>query len=86
VLTRPQITLSLALFLAAIVAIAAALGDLWMGVGIALFALALVAIDAKPSWKRIFNTARTGGDRDGVFARAWHRTAGWNSRDDDPAR
>jgi hypothetical protein len=86
VLTRPQITLSLAIFLAVIVTIGAAAGHLWTGAGIALFVLALVAIEAKPSWKRVFNTARTGGEREGPFARAWHRTAGWNSRDDDPAR
>jgi ABC-type nickel/cobalt efflux system permease component RcnA len=55
VLTRPQITLSLAIFLAAIVGIAAVVGQLWMGLAIALFVLALVAIDAKPSWKRIWN-------------------------------
>jgi hypothetical protein len=86
VLTRPQITLSLAIFLAVIVTIGAAVGHLWTAAGIALFVLALVAIEAKPSWKRVFNTARTGGEREGPFARAWHRTAGWNSRDDDPAR
>jgi hypothetical protein len=55
VLTRPQITLSLAIFLAVIVAIGAAVGHLWTAVGVALFLLALVAIDAKPSWKRIWN-------------------------------
>jgi hypothetical protein len=86
VLTRPQITLSLAIFLGVIVAVGAAVGHLWTGAGVAGFVLALVAIDAKPSWKRIFNTARSGGARDGVLARTWHRTAGWNSRDDDPAR
>ena len=85
-LTRPQITRSLAIFLAAVVAIGAAVGQLWTGIGVAVFFLALVAIDAKPSWKRIFNTARTGGERDGPFARAWHRTARWNPGDDDPAR
>jgi hypothetical protein len=86
VLTRPQITLSLAIFLAVVVGIGAIFGQLWTGMGVALFILALVAIEAKPSWKRVFNTARTGGEREGPFARAWHRTAGWNSRDDDPAR
>jgi hypothetical protein len=86
VLTRPQITRSLVIFLAAVVGIGAAVGHVWTGLGVAAFALALVAIDAKPSWKRIFNTARSGGDRDGVFARVWHRTTSWNSRDDDPAR
>jgi hypothetical protein len=80
VLTRPQITPSLAIFLGVIVAIGAAVGHLWNGAGIALFVLALVAIDAKPSWKRIFNTARTGGDTDGVFASAWHRKAGTDSK------
>jgi hypothetical protein len=60
VLTRPQITLSLAIFLAAIVGIAAAMSYLWLGVGIALFVLALVAIDAKPSWKRIWNPPERG--------------------------
>ena len=59
-LTRPQITLSLAIFLAAIVGIAAAMSYLWLGVGIALFVLALVAIDAKPSWKRIWNPPERG--------------------------
>jgi hypothetical protein len=83
---RPQITLSLAIFLAVVVAIGAAVGQLWTGFGVAFFFLALVAIDAKPSWKRIFNTERTGGERDGPFARAWHRNTHWNSRDDDPAR
>ena len=83
---RPQITLSLAIFLAVVVAIGAAVGQLWTGIAVALFLLALVAIDAKPSWKRIFNTPRTGGEREGPFARSWHRTAAWNSRDDDPAR
>jgi hypothetical protein len=86
VLTRPEITLSLAIFLAVVVGIGAAVGQLWTGLGLALFFLALVAIDAKPSWKRIFNTERTGGERQGPFARAWHRNARWNSRDDDPAR
>jgi len=76
VLTRPQITRSLAIFLAVVVAIGAVFGQLWAGVGVALFVLALVAIEAKPSWKRIFNTARTGGDTDGIFKRAYHRTAG----------
>jgi phosphotransferase system glucose/maltose/N-acetylglucosamine-specific IIC component len=83
---RPQITPSLAIFLAVVVAIGAAVGQLSTGIGVALFFLALVAIDAKPSWKRVFNTVRTGGEREGPFARAWHRTSGWNSRDDDPAR
>jgi phosphotransferase system glucose/maltose/N-acetylglucosamine-specific IIC component len=46
VLTHPQITLSLAIFLAVIVGIGAAVGHLGMGIGAALFALALVAIDA----------------------------------------
>jgi hypothetical protein len=86
VLTRPQITLSLAIFLAVVVAIGAAVGELSTGIGVALFFLALVAIEAKPSWKRVFNTERTGGEREGPFARAWHRNARWNSRDDDPAR
>jgi hypothetical protein len=60
VLTRPQITLSLAIFLAVIVAIGAAVGHLWTAVGVALFLLALVAIDAKPSWKRIWNPPERG--------------------------
>jgi ABC-type nickel/cobalt efflux system permease component RcnA len=55
VLTRPQIPLSLAIFLAAIVGISAAVGHVLLGVAIAVFVLALVAIDAKPSWKRIWN-------------------------------
>jgi hypothetical protein len=84
VLTRPQITLSLAIFLAVVVAIGAVFGQLWTGVGVALFILALVAIEAKPSWKRVFNTARTGGDTDGIFKRTYHRTAGTSTRDDEP--
>jgi hypothetical protein len=69
-----------AIFIGVIVAIGAAVGLLWTGAGIALFVFALVAIDAKPSWKPIFNTARTGGDTDGVFASAWHRKAGTDSK------
>lgn len=83
-LTRPQITLSLAIFLAVVVAIGAIFGQLWTGVGVALFVLALVAIDAKPSWKRIWNTPRAGGAQDGVFKRTYHRTAGTSTRNDEP--
>ncbi len=83
-LTRPQITLSLAIFLGVIIGIGAALGHAWTSVGVALFVLALVAIEAKPSWKRIFNTPRAGGDTDGIFKRTYHRTAGTSTRDDEP--
>jgi hypothetical protein len=84
VLTRPQITLSLAIFLGVIVATGAVIGRLWTGAGVAGFVLALVAIEAKPSWKRIWNTPRAGGDQDGIFRRTYHRTAGTSSRDDEP--
>jgi hypothetical protein len=75
VLTRPQITLSLAIFLAAIVAVCAILGHLWTGVGVALFVLALVAIDAKPSWKRIWNPPERRGSRayEGLRFLSWRR-------------
>jgi predicted PurR-regulated permease PerM len=74
VLTRPQITLSLAIFLGVIVAIGAAFGHLGMGIGVALFVLALVAIDAKPSWKRIWNPPER-GDRayEGLRFLSWRR-------------
>jgi hypothetical protein len=74
VLTRPPITRSLAVFLVAIVGIAAAVGHLWTGAGIALFVLALVAIDAKPSWKRIWNPPER-GDRayEGLRFLSWKR-------------
>jgi hypothetical protein len=75
VLTRPQITLSLAIFLAAIVAVCAILGHLWTGIGVALFVLALVAIDAKPSWKRIWNPPERRGSRayEGLRFLSWKR-------------
>jgi hypothetical protein len=85
VLTRPQITYSLAIFLGVIVAIGAVVGHLWTAAGVALFVLALVSIEAKPSWKRIWNTPGAGGDQDGLFKRAYHRTAGTSTRDDEPA-
>jgi hypothetical protein len=74
VLTRPQITVSLAIFLAIIVTAAAVLGHLWTGMGAALFVLALVAIDAKPSWKRIWNPPER-GDRayEGLRWFSWKR-------------
>jgi hypothetical protein len=75
VLTRPQITLSLAVFLVAIVAVCAILGHLWTGIGVALFVLALVAIDAKPSWKRIWNPPERRGSRayEGLRFLSWRR-------------
>jgi hypothetical protein len=74
VLTRPQITLSLAIFLAAIVTVAAAIGHLWTGLGVALFVLALVAIDAKPSWKRIWNPPERGArSYEGLRFLSWRR-------------
>ena len=73
-LTRPQITLSLAIFLAAVVVIAALVGHAWTGVGIALFVLALVAIDAKPSWKRIWNPPERGPRAyEGIRWLSWRR-------------
>jgi hypothetical protein len=75
VLTRPQITLSLAIFLGVIVAISAALGHVWTGAGVAGFVLALVAIDAKPSWKRIWNPPERRGSRayEGLRFLSWKR-------------
>jgi hypothetical protein len=75
VLTRPQITLSLALFLAVIVGIGAAVGHVWTGIGIAAFILALVAIEAKPSWKRIWNPPERRGSRayEGLRFLSWKR-------------
>ena len=74
-LTRPQITLSLAIFLGVIVAIGAAVGHLWTGAGVAGFVLALVAIDAKPSWKRIWNPPERRGARayEGLRFLSWKR-------------
>ena len=74
-LTRPQIRLSLAIFLGAIIAICAAVDHLWTGVGIAGFVLALVAIDAKPSWKRIWNPPERRGARayEGLRFLSWKR-------------
>jgi hypothetical protein len=74
-LTRPQITLSLAIFLGAIVAVSAAVGHVWTGVGVAAFVLALVAIDAKPSWKRIWNPPERRGARayEGLRFLSWKR-------------
>jgi hypothetical protein len=75
VLTRPQITLSLAIFLGAIVAVGAAVGHLWTGLGVAGFILALVAIEAKPSWKRIWNPPERRGARayEGLRFLSWKR-------------
>jgi len=75
VLTRPQITLSLAIFLVAIFVVCALLGHLWTGIGVALFVLALVAIDAKPSWKRIWNPPERRGSRayEGLRFLSWKR-------------
>jgi hypothetical protein len=78
-LTLPELPRSLLVFLVIVVGGAAALGHLWAGLGVAAFTLALVAIDAKPSWKRIWNPGTSGGDRDGLFARTAHRTAGSSS-------
>ena len=74
-LTRPQITLSLAIFLGLIVVIGAVVGHLWTGAGAAGFVLALVAIDAKPSWKRFWNPPDRG-------SRAYEgmRFLGWKRR------
>ena len=74
-LTRPQITRSLAVFLVAIVAIGAAVGHLLTGAAVALFILALVAIDAKPSWKRIWNPPERRGARayEGLRFLSWRR-------------
>ena len=74
-LTRPQITLSLSLFLAVIVGIGAAVGHVWTGIGIAAFILALVAIEAKPSWKRIWNPPERRGSRayEGLRFLSWKR-------------
>ncbi len=73
-LTRPQITLSLVLVLGAVIGVTALIGHLWAGVGVALFILALVSIDAKPSWKRIWNPPER-GDRayEGMRWFAWKR-------------
>jgi hypothetical protein len=75
VLTRPQITLSLAIFLGVIVAIGAAVGHLWTGAGVAAFVLALVAIEAKPSWKRMWNPPERRGSRayEGLRFLSWKR-------------
>jgi ABC-type nickel/cobalt efflux system permease component RcnA len=74
VLTRPEITLSLAIFLGVIVAIGAAVGHVSMGIGVALFVLALVAIDAKPSWKRIWNPPERGSrSYEGLRFLSWRR-------------
>jgi hypothetical protein len=74
VLTRPQITLSLAIFLGVIVAIGAAVGHLWTSAGVAGFVLALVAIDAKPSWKRIWNPPERGSRAyEGLRFLSWRR-------------
>jgi hypothetical protein len=75
VLTRPQITLSLAIFLGVIVAVAALVGHLWTGIGVAGFVLALVAIEAKPSWKRIWNPTERRGERayEGLRFLSWKR-------------
>jgi hypothetical protein len=74
VLTRPQITLSLAIFLAVVVAIGAIVGHVWTAAGVALFILALVAIDAKPSWKRIWNPPDRGPrSYEGLGFLSWKR-------------
>jgi apolipoprotein N-acyltransferase len=74
VLTRPQVTLSLAIFLGAIVAIGAAVGHLWTAAGVAGFVLVLVAIDAKPSWKRIGNPPERGTrSYEGLRFLSWRR-------------
>jgi hypothetical protein len=72
---RPQVTPSLAIFLGAIVAIGAAVGHLWTAVGSAIFILALTAIDAKPSWKRIWNPPDRPGPRayEGLRFLSWKR-------------
>ena len=59
-LTRPQVTPSLLAVLGLIVGVTALFGHVWAGVGAALFILALVAIDAKPSWKRVWNPPERG--------------------------
>jgi len=72
---RPQVTLSLAIFLGLIVAIGAIIGHLWTAVGVAIFILALIAIDAKPSWKRIWNPPDRPGPRayEGLRFLSWKR-------------
>ena len=52
---RPRISLSLATFLALVVAGGFAIGHGWTATGIAFFLFVLACIDAKPSWKRIFD-------------------------------
>jgi hypothetical protein len=55
VLTPSQVSRSLLLFVAAIVVIGVFIGHALTGAGIALFLFLLAAIEAKPSWKRIWN-------------------------------
>ena len=52
---RPTVTLPLLAFLAAIVALGFVLGHGYTALGVAGFLFFLASIDAKPSWKRIWD-------------------------------
>jgi hypothetical protein len=52
---RLQFSLSLAVFLVIVVAFGFLIGHGWSALGIAFFLFFLAGIDAKPSWKRIFD-------------------------------
>ena len=73
-LSFSAVSRSLLIFMAVVVAVAAAFGHLYEGVGIALFVFFLAGIDAKPSWKRIWNPDRKG--EGGVWRTAHWKTAG----------
>ena len=55
VLGPSQVSRSLFVFVAAIVLVGVLVGHTLTAAGIALFLFVLAAIEAKPSWKRIWN-------------------------------
>ena len=52
---RLRITVPLLAFLAVVVSVGFLIGHGWTALGVAAFLFVLAGIDAKPSWKRIFD-------------------------------
>jgi hypothetical protein len=73
---RPQISISLLGFLALVVAAGFLIGHGWSALGVAVFLFLLAGIDAKPSWKRIFDPDTGEG---GIL-----RMLSWKARDARP--
>jgi hypothetical protein len=61
VLSPSQVSRSLLVFVAAIVVVGVFIGHALTAAGIALFLFLLAVIEAKPSWKRIFDPDRGDG-------------------------